>query len=141
MRISQENVHSRGTQSDQSPSQQRTQAPFRLTFPKSLRIRKRSHFKAISSERKRKFGKALAIDYRYAEKPQLGITAPRTFGDAHVRNQFKRRVREAFRSHQHTMPPLELVVFPKRGIAPPPFETIEKDLLTLYAQCRATKSC
>lgn len=145
MRISQKNVHSRGTQSDQSPSSQRTSTSVRITkgfaFPKSLRILKRAHFKAISQERRRHVGNALVIDYRRGKRGKLGITTPRTYGISVERNLFKRRVREAFRRLQPDLPPLEIVVFPKKEVKAPNFQTINDDLRTFYAEHAAAKSC
>ncbi|NGX38220.1 MAG: Ribonuclease P protein component [Chlamydiae bacterium] len=140
MRISQENVHRRRAQSDQSPPPQGTQILKRLIFPKSARILRRAHFKAISKGRNRFFGSVLIIDYCPGRQPRLGITASRQFGNAVRRNHFKRLVREAFRLNQHELAPFEIVVFPRKGIENFNLEMISSDLLKFSnAQLSATK--
>ncbi len=39
-----------------------------------------------------------------SEETRLGITVSKRFGKAHERNQFKRRLREAFRTTLHRLP-------------------------------------
>ena len=145
MRISQENVNSRGAQSAQPPSPQRPQGLKRVifSFPKSFRILKRRRFKEIASARNRFSGKILVIDYRLSKEPKLGITTPRQFGNAVKRNRFKRLLRESFRLHRHRLASFEMVIQPKKQIEAFTLETILGDLLKFSSeqtQSRPTKS-
>ena len=143
MRISQENVNCRRSQSDQSPSPKRTQATLRLGFPKTLRILKRSTFQEITKSKKRFVGKSLVIQYRFAEYPRIGLTVTRKFGSAVKRNRFKRLAREAFRLLAPELPPLELVVMPKNDCTAFSLDGMIHDLKTLasqHAQSPAAKS-
>lgn len=62
-------------------------------------MRSRRDFKRMASHCLRHQGKLLFIDEKKNHRPEtrLGITVTRRFGDAHLRNRFKRVVREAFR--------------------------------------------
>jgi ribonuclease P protein component len=54
----------------------------------------------LSACSKRHVNKFLIIEYRFADQPKtdrLGITVTSRFGNAVVRNKFKRRIREIFR--------------------------------------------
>ena len=136
MWISQENGNRRGTQSDQIASPPGPQASnHSLKFPRSNRLLKRADFKEIRSAAPRFYGKALVISYRLSTHPKLGITASRSFGKAHKRNHFKRLVREAFRTHQHALPPYEMVVLPKRGLETYSLALIVDDFLSFTCLC------
>jgi ribonuclease P protein component len=143
MRFSQENVHSGGAKSHQPPPPQRPPSINRLIFPKSFRILCRNDFRSVAREHNRFFGKVLLIDSRPSESLRLGITAPRSFGNAVHRNRFKRLVREVFRNHRTKFPPVDLVVLPKKGAEPLSLEVVKKDLLQFIyeSQCPAAKSC
>jgi len=94
-----------------SPSRQRS-----LKFPKSSRLINKKDFARVLRARNRFLGRFVAIDYNRrgeAFSPKLGITASRRYGKAHLRNRFKRVVREAFRLLYAEFPPgLELNVSP-----------------------------
>lgn len=68
-------------------------------FSRSFRLRKGSQFQAISNKSHTFYGRALFIAYKANGLPhaRLGITVTKKFGEAHVRNRFKRLVREGFR--------------------------------------------
>lgn len=65
---------------------------------------------------------------------RMGVTIPRRTGNAVVRNRWKRWIREAFRVHQHDLPPgLDIVVRPKKG-ATGDWPSIQKSLPRLIAK-------
>lgn len=58
---------------------------------------------------------------------RLGLAVGRGWGKAVVRNRFRRRVREAFRLNRHRLPPVDLLVMPRRGTADPAWDRIRAD--------------
>lgn len=144
MRISQENVNSFRTKSDQSQTPRRSQKTQRLTFKKSQRLLTRQQFKAAGSG-ERFIGEKILIDARKGKIAKLGISAPKQMGKAHDRNYFKRLLREVFRQNYASLPPYEMSVFPKKGVTAFSFEELLTDLLNFSkryeeAESRTTKS-
>ena len=64
-------------------------------------------------------GSNLVIYYRFNEdlsNPKLGITISSKIAKAHVRNKFKRQIREIFRLNQHSLDKnLEILVISKKA--------------------------
>ena len=76
------------------------------SFPKQARILRRSEFLYLGRRGKR-YVTRFFIVHLYPNKknrPRLGITVSKKIGNAVVRNQLKRRIREFFRLHQHGLP-------------------------------------
>ena len=69
------------------------------SFPQSFRLRKSSQFQSLSKNSNTFHGKVLFIVWKAngLAHARLGITVTKKFGDANVRNRFKRLVRECFR--------------------------------------------
>ena len=88
-----------------------------MKFPKAARLLKRGQFLKVAKEGRRLAGRVVSIQYFNRESapcPKLGITISKKFGKAHVRNRFKRVVREAFRECYHCFPKgLEVNVLPR----------------------------
>lgn len=62
---------------------------------------------------------------------RLGLSVSKKVGNAVMRNAWKRRIREAFRLSQHSLPSgWDLVIRPKAG-AKPDFEQIRRSLPAL----------
>jgi ribonuclease P protein component len=80
-------------------------------------------------------GHYISIDIRHSQEPtetRLGITVTRRFGEANVRNRFKRLIREAFRLVQHDIPRgLDLNVRPRTGAETATLKEIQEELLRL----------
>jgi len=121
----------------------------RLFFRKSQRIVSREDFDKVLSgkcfvckEMFRLYGAKNDLDM-----PRFGISVSKSVGNAVVRNRFKRLGREAFRRHQHEIPPnfdYILIITQKKPnnrarntkIAPqsgvgPQFKDIEGSFLTM----------
>ncbi|MBA3239405.1 MAG: ribonuclease P protein component [Parachlamydiaceae bacterium] len=83
-----------------------------------MRLRSRYDYKRMASRAKCFKGTFFAIDVRKNESTvtRLGITVTRRFGDAHLRNRFKRIVREAFRlSYTQLIEGVDLNIRPFKG--------------------------
>jgi len=88
-----------------------------LSFPKSARILSKRQFQTLQRSNCRWTGDLLLINYRRGESgsPKLGLTVSRKYGKAHMRNRFKRVVREAFRHTLSQFPKgLELNILPRK---------------------------
>ncbi|MDR1050432.1 MAG: ribonuclease P protein component [Deltaproteobacteria bacterium] len=79
----------------------------RLTYPKSLRMLKRSEYLALGAKNQAR----LKLDcfrvvarQNHLGRNRLGLTATKKVGDSVVRNRFKRLAREFFRLNQGGWP-------------------------------------
>jgi ribonuclease P protein component len=135
MWFSQENEDQRRSQDHQQTTTHRPQTSLRLGFPKSARLRRRSHFLKLMKEGRRLSGSEVKVECRKSGRspePKLGITVSRRYGKAHDRNRFKRIVREAFRQLAPTLPRhLELNVSPKTNPQSLTLQAVLTDLKTL----------
>jgi ribonuclease P protein component len=130
MRISQENENSPRAEDHQPQTPPRPQKAKRLTlcFPKSARILSKKHYYGVFRGGRKFMGAQVAMDYRLGRAlcPKLGITVSRKCGKAHLRNRFKRVVREAFREYYNRLPrDMEINVIPRA-----PIQKITKHVIT-----------
>ncbi len=95
-----------------------------MRFGKGARLRRRNEFLAVQ-ERGRKLHAGayvvIALDTALG-RPRLGVTVSTRVGNAVVRNQVKRWVREAFRGRSAELPSMDVVVIarssaPQAGLA------------------------
>lgn len=110
-------------------------APARETFPKALRLLKRSEFRRVYEEGERRSGPLGVVFYcsNGLSRTRLGITAPGKLGGAVLRNRLKRRLREVFRRNQGRIPPgWDIVVNPRPPVANVRFEKLEREMLRLF---------
>lgn len=93
-----------------------------LAFPKQARILQRYEYKSLARNGKSWVGSSLLISYRFGKytAPRLGLTVTKKYGNAVVRNHFKRILRESFRSLYSRFPKqLEINIKPKYYTKPP----------------------
>ena len=106
------------------------------TFPKRVRLRKRQDFKRMA-EGQRHVGQWIVLSLRQTEHPfpRLGITVTRQFGKSHLRNRFKRIVREAFRlSLSHITHGVDILIRPRSFALGADMNQIKDELNALLAK-------
>lgn len=111
-----------------------------FSYPKATRILTRKHFISLSREGKRVAGNFVSFDYRKGKSslPRLGITVLKRHGKSHVRNRFKRVVREVFRELRPSLPQdLELNIMPRRPLEWPQKAEILQDFLLFIEKLKA----
>ncbi|MFA5250114.1 MAG: ribonuclease P protein component [Parachlamydiales bacterium] len=99
-----------------------------MKFPKSARLLKSREFTRLYQEKNRFVSSFFYLDYKRAKRSRLGISASKAFGKAHLRNRFKRLIREAFRSQISTFPLLEINVIPKKAALGTSLKEIKQEL-------------
>jgi ribonuclease P protein component len=97
-------------------------------FPKSHRILKRGEFVRAAKCGQVVRGKYLIIhrDFRGEGDSRLGITVTKRFGKSNVRNQFKRVIREVFRTSPISKG-WDLLVRPRHFAKEASFHEIQKE--------------
>lgn len=103
-------------------------------YPKTHRLLKRHQFKQVSSRAQRLQGNWLFVEVSSNIHPntRLGITVTRKYGNACLRNRFKRAVREAFRSCYQQLPcGVDLIVRPRRDLLLTKSPELKDELLRL----------
>lgn len=107
------------------------------TFPKSLRISRKKEFQVLRLSKNRLKGTFLILDYKFKENnfyPKLGITISSKIAKAHIRNKFKRRIREIFRLNQHNLyKNIEIHIIFKSISKNPNYQDLKKDFLHLIS--------
>jgi ribonuclease P protein component len=103
-------------------------------FRRDRRVRQQRDFDNVWRTRRYAADNTLVINAAFTgpDSPtRLGLSVSRKVGNAVVRNQWKRRIREAFRTQFDELPSgLDLVVRPKAG-AKPDFAAIQISLVQL----------
>ncbi len=136
MRVSQENENRQGTPNRQPSPSHRSQKAVGLSrsFSRSKRLRSREEFRRVKKYGKRITGHSVVFDVLTEKFPchRLGVTVSKRFGDAHLRNLFKRRSREAFRLSQSKLAPGTTVhVSPKQEGTVPTLQQFLEDFTLL----------
>jgi ribonuclease P protein component len=104
-------------------------------FPKKLRLLRRSEFRRVYQEGKRRSAPLCVVFFRSngLAESRLGLTVPASVGNAVLRNRVKRRVREVFRLNQDSIPVgWDIVVNPRKDVAKAPFLTLTRELMRLF---------
>ena len=131
-RVSRPDEDRRGSCRDQAATDERTQTPqctdtaqagaplaartVRYTFPKAARLLARREFLALQRRGERRYSRNFIVitSPTRTARPRLGVTASRRYGNAVMRNQIKRRLREFFRVRQARISPTrDILIIPK----------------------------
>lgn len=105
----------------------------RFKFDKKLRLRKSVEFERVFASKHYAADDTLVVNAQLngSEDSRLGLSIGRKVGNAVVRNQWKRIIREVFRCNRSTLPTgLDIVVRPRKG-ADPEISRVERSLLGL----------
>ncbi|MBR2694027.1 MAG: ribonuclease P protein component [Thermoguttaceae bacterium] len=108
--------------------------PVNEKFGKKYHIRRGREFRAVYAARCRARDGVMTVCFRANAFgfPRLGLSVSRKVGKAHIRNLWKRRVREAFRRNRLSLPDsVDLVVLPNRLGEVPAYSAIRSSLLRL----------
>jgi ribonuclease P protein component len=139
MWISQENENSQRTPSPQPQKKSGTQKTYHrvgLSFPKSIRLLSRRHFKQVLGGGTSYPCSVLLFRHYSGKGPsRLGITVSAKYGKSFKRNYLKRLVREVFRELYTQVPPgLQLHASPKL-----PYRPLNKEAILLDFQSLLTE--
>ena len=91
--------------------------PVGLGFPKRVRLLRSPEFRQVFDAKQSVADHTLVVFGRRQQLPypRLGLAVSKKVGNAVVRNRWKRRIREAFRTQLPDLPAgLDLVVLPRR---------------------------
>jgi ribonuclease P protein component len=92
-------------------------------FPSTMRLKRKTEFLRVFREGSVWKGRCFSLHGRArtteepqaaAKTPRLGIVVTKKIGTAVERNRIKRRIREVFRKRAHSLPPMDVIVVPKR---------------------------
>ena len=114
-----------------------------LTWPRDRRITRRAEYTACYDGGERRYTKNFVVFARssgVAGSGRLGLAVTKKCGNAVARNRIKRVLRSFFRLHQHEMPPMDIVVTPKKHLRADKFclALAESELLPLLGELSAS---
>lgn len=120
---------------------QRT-ARARFGFPKERRLRRPPEFQAVHAEGRRCadgfFTATLRLNDRGAARLGLAVSLKAT-GNAVARNRVRRLVRESFRLHLQSLPPVDIVVAARSRVREASARDLQASLAGLWK--RIAKQC
>ena len=113
-----------------------------LTWPRERRITRRAEYTACYEGGQRRHTKYFIVFARssgMAGNGRFGFAVTKKCGNAVARNRIKRVLRSFFRLHQHEMPPMDIVVTPKKHLRVDKFSLAfaESELLPLLGELSA----
>jgi len=105
-------------------------------FPRTARLLRHSDFERVYKQGRRVFSAHMTVFYlRQAEGgARVGFTVGRVLGGAVVRNRIKRRLREATRLQQATLPAaVDVVINPKKSVLTVEFAVVLEEVGRAFA--------
>jgi ribonuclease P protein component len=104
-------------------------------FPKRVRILRASDFERVFAARSSAADTSFVLHAAVNEEgyARLGLVVSRRVGKAVARNQWKRRLREAFRLSQNELPAMDFVCIPRAG-SPPTLAVLQKSFAQLASR-------
>lgn len=122
------------TESHQPKTQKRKKVFGGLSFPKSLRLRKRTEFLECKKTSCQLEGKYFYLQILPSAEKKLGITASGKFGNAVQRNCFKRHLREIFRKNYSVLPHIYIHVIARKYAQNATQHQLQTELMKLIAR-------
>jgi len=112
------------------------------TFPKEVRLRKRTEFLELSNTQQKTAVKGFLVVWREnsGSVARLGITVSKKNGCAVVRNRIKRYLREIFRSNRMLLPAIDMNIIARRESAQMDFFQVQREINKAFRHTGAS-SC
>jgi ribonuclease P protein component len=110
-------------------------------YPKRLRLVRRAQILPVLRKGRVHAGRECVVRLLANDlgHPRLGLSTPRQYGNAVRRNRFRRLAREAFRSLQAELGPVDVFVVPRRGLVTPTLEGLRADLRAAPVRAHAPR--
>jgi ribonuclease P protein component len=102
------------------------------SFKKNKRLLNKKDYQRVFEEKIKVQGNFFKVYYRQGISSKLGIITSSSYGKAHVRNRFKRQIREAFRSLFPLINPYEMIVVPTPLAKNAKFSDIYNELFVFF---------
>lgn len=103
-----------------------------LAFPKAHRLLKRREYRFMNYQAQRLVGRFLMIRVKRnrLHRTRLGVSASRKFGKAHIRNRFKRCIKEIFRTTYFQLEEgLDIAISPRSEAVNASYREMEREFL------------
>ena len=112
------------------------------TFPKAVRLRKRSEFLKLSNAQVKTSVKGFLLVWRDNDglSARMGVTVSKKIGCAVVRNRVKRYLREIFRHDRMLLPPVDVNIIARRESALMDYSDIRREITKAF-RLIGTPSC
>jgi len=119
-------------------------APQPLKFSRAMRLRQGRDFSRVRLEGQRLVTGCLIANWRRlpaGSPPRLGVVTGSKIGNAVVRSQARRLLRETFRVHQHDLAqPVDLVLVARASIVGKGLAEVERDFLATLRKAGLLKN-
>ena len=104
------------------------------TFPKAVRLRKRSEFLKLSNAQVKTSVKGFLLVWRENNglSARMGVTVSKKIGCAVVRNRVKRYLREIFRHDRMLLPPVDVNIIARRESALMDYSDIRREITKAF---------